>query len=257
MTNDEAGSPLSRLRPVHRVLAGLVALLVVAGIVIAVSRGGDDPAAGPTAPPSGSGRVTRPACEPQVTARGVSGGNYTFVYSSRCDQVVGQILFRVTARGSEGLILADIPEVTTNGGVLFPGQELAATGRFKVPKGLRVTTINVQVLGSVPAAPETYSGWAQRAEVVDLARSEPDRRDTFEVTGTVRAEPASVPVCVARFVLVLRDRSDKIIYGTAGSRPSFTVPPLKNLDFARARIYAPQAPRSTTAVRPGAACDAG
>jgi hypothetical protein len=66
-----------------------------------------------------------------------------------------------------------------------------------------------------------------------------------------------VPVCVAGFVLVLRDRSDKIIFGTAGSRPSFTVPPLEDVDFARARVYAPQTPRGTAAVRPGAACDAG
>lgn len=256
MTNDGAGSPLSRLRPVHWVLAGLVVLLVVAGIVVAVGRGGDDSTAGPGAPPSGSGGVTRPDCAPEVTARGASGDRYTFVYSSRCDQVFGQVRFRVTARGSEGLTLADVPPVTTNGGVLFPGQELAATGRFKVPRGLRVTTVNVQVLGSVPAAPETYSGWARQVEV-DLSRGEPDRQGTVEVTGTVRAEPASVPVCVTDYVLVLRNRSDKIIYGTAGREPTFDVPPLKDLDLARARIYAPQTARDTATPRPGAACDAG
>lgn len=257
MTDDEAGSPLSRLRPVHWVLAGLVVLVVVAGIVFAVSRGGDDRAAGPTAWVSGSGGAAPPDCVPQASARGVFGSRFAFVYSSRCDRVVGQVRFRVTARGSEGLTLSDVPPVTTNGGVLFPGQELAATGRFKVPKGLRVTNISVQVLGSVPAGPEAYSGWAQRVDVADLTRGEPDRQGAIEVTGTVRAEPASVPLCVAGFVLIVRDRFDKIIYGTAGSEPSFAVPPLKNLDLTRARIYAPQTPRGAAAPKPGTACDAG
>ena len=62
MTNDQAGSPLSRLRPVHWVLTGLVVLSGVAAVVIAVSPGGDDPTAGPAARRAAAYLVSSSTC---------------------------------------------------------------------------------------------------------------------------------------------------------------------------------------------------
>lgn len=251
------------MQPAHWLLIGIAVLLVAAGVTIVVRRGNADPTvADPTtAPASATPSVSatpRPDCAPQITARWGDSKlfAYGFVYRSTCDQVVRKLRFRVAAENKAG------DEVTTEdaiafGGVLFPGAELAAAGDLPVPKGALVSTLKVQVIDYLTQPAADFSGWVQ-PEVVDLVRGKPGTLGMFTVTGTVRPQ---TPICVSDFVLIMRDKNDRIIYadrdltdGQSKPRPEFPVVPLPNLDFARTKIYAPEAPRTEQAPQPGAPC---
>jgi hypothetical protein len=235
-----------RVQPAHWLPIGIVAILVAAAVAVVVRRGDADPVVAPPSTWSATPTVSatpRPDCAPQITASWGDGKlfAYGFVYRSRCDQVVRKLRFRVAAVNRAG------DELTTKdavafGGVLFPGAELAAAGDLPVPNGAEVSGLKVQVIDFTVQPPAEFSGWV-RPEVVDPVRGTPDRRGGFTVTGTVRPP---TPACVSEFVLIMRDKADRIIYAgqdlTNGQdlRPEFTVVPLPGLDFARTKIYASQ-----------------
>jgi hypothetical protein len=264
MTDDQAGG--RRLQPGHWLLVGIVVLLAAAAVAVVVRRGDaspmvTEPTGTPSAAPSSSA-TPRPDCAPEITATWADAATakYGFVYHSRCDQVVRELRFRVTVVDPAG---DEAPggEETAFGGVLFPGSELAAAGALQVDNNQKIGSLKVQVINFGAYAPETYSSWA-RTDVVDLARGNPDALGRFEVNGTVQAAPASAPVCVAEFVLIMRDSANKIIYAdsdlTVGQtllKPEFSVRPLPGLDFARTKIYAPQTPRTEQPPSPGVSCN--
>jgi hypothetical protein len=264
MTDDQAGRP--RLQPGHWLLIGIVVLLVAAGVAVVVLRGDGSPTViGPTGTPSAAPSVSatpRPDCSPEITGTWADAATakYGFVYRSRCDQVVRELRFRVTVVDPAGEQAPD-GEETAFGGVLFPGGELAAAGGLHVGRNQKIGSLKVQVINFGVYPPENFSGWAQ-TDVVDLTRGKPGTFGVYDVGGTVRAEPSPAPVCVAEFVLIMRDKADKIIYAdvdpTSGEtllKPSFPVGPLPGLDFARTKIYAPQTPRTVQPPSPGVSCN--
>ncbi|WP_433361092.1 hypothetical protein ACQPZX_27870 [Actinoplanes sp. CA-142083] len=256
----------SRLQSGHWLLIGLAVLVVAGGITVILRRGDADPTvAGPSGTPSAAPSASatpRPDCAPQITSTWADGRlfSYGMVYRSKCDQVVRKLRFRVAAVNKAG------DEVSTDdtiafGGVLFPGAELAVAGPLQLPKGAQVSGLKAQVIDyTVQPAPD-FSGWA-RPEVVDLARGKPGAQGMSTVTGTVKVEPPSTPICVSDFVLIMRDKADKIVYAdvdpTVGQtlvKPEFQVPPVPAADFARTKIYAPQTPRTQKAPAAGVPCD--
>ena len=262
MTDDRRG--LRRLQVGHWLLIGLVVALVAAGIAVVVTRGDADPiVAGPTgAPVVSASSAPRPDCAPEITATWANAdkAKFGFVYRSRCDQVVRELRFRVTVLDAAGEQTPD-GEETAYGGVLFPGEELAAAGGLHVSQDQKISSLRIQVTGFRADPPGTFSAWAQ-AEVTDLTRGKPDALGRFDVGGAVVAQPSSAQVCVAEFVLVMRDESDKIVYAEVGPttgqtllRPEFSVGALPSLDFARTKIYAPQTPRTEQPPRAGMPCN--
>ena len=255
-----------RLQAGHWLLIGIVVLLVAVGIAIVVRRDDANPTvAGPTGVPAPSvttSATPRPDCSPQITGTWADAGKarYGFVYHSRCDQVVRQLKFRVAALGPDGAEVSTGDEVA-DGGVLFPGDELAAAGYLQVAKDQKLSGLKVQVIDFAASAPQDFSGWA-KAEAVAVKHGKPDRLGTFEITADVRTEPPSTPVCVSEFVLVLRDTAGKIAYadvdlsvGATRLEPSFKVPPVAGLDVRRTRIYLPQTPRTGRTPTDGSSCD--
>ncbi|MEU4218178.1 hypothetical protein [Actinoplanes sp. NPDC026623] len=264
MTDDRPGG--RRLQPGHWLLIGIVALLVAVAAAIVVRRGDGSPTvAEPTGTPSAaptSSATPRPDCSPQITSTWADSAKakYGFVYRSQCDQVVRELRFRVTTVDPDGNEIAGADDIAS-GGVLFPGGELAAAGDLQVKQDQKIGSLKVQVIGFGVYPPENFSAWA-RTEVVNLTRTKPATLGTFEVGGTVQAEPSSAPVCVAEFVLIMRDKADKIIYADADLtigqtllKPSFPVGPLPSVDFARTKIYAPQTPRTEQPPSPGVPCN--
>jgi hypothetical protein len=262
MTDDRRG--VARLQAGHWLLIGIVVVLVAGGIAVVFTRGDGDPVvADPTGTPAASASVTpRPDCAPEVTATWADAvkAKFGFVYRSRCDQVVRELRFRVTVLDPAGEPVPD-GEETAYGGVLFPGGELAAAGGLQVSKDRKVGSLRVEVInfGVYPAG--DFSAWAQ-TEVTDLTRGKPDGFGRFDVGGTVEAQPSSARVCVAEFVLVMRDKADKVIYadvdpatGQTLLKPQFSVGAQPGLDFARTKIYAPQTPRTEQPPRAGMPCN--
>ncbi|GAB2617952.1 hypothetical protein Aab01nite_31510 [Paractinoplanes abujensis] len=262
MSDDQRG--LRGLRAGHWLLIGLVVALVAAGITVVVTRGGGDPTvAEPTSSPSASVSVPpRPDCAPDITGTyaDASRARFGFVYRSRCDQVVRELRFRVTVRDASGNEAATV-EQTASGGVLFPGAELATAGELRADTNMKIGSVTVAVVNYSVFPPEDFSAWA-RTEVTGLTRGKPDSYGQFDVTGEVEARPPSAPVCVAEFVLIMRDRNDKIVFAAADPvlgggvlRPEFPVSKVPALDFARTKIYAPQTPRTEQPPRAGMACN--
>ncbi len=261
MTDDRRG--LRRLQAGHWLLIGLVVVIAAAGIAIFVTRDDADPVvADPTGAPFASASVApRPDCSPQITATWADAdkAKFGFVYRSRCDQVVRELRFRVTVLDATGG-QAPEGEETAYGGVLFPGEELATAGGLHVSKDQKIDSVRVQVTGFKSDLPGAFSEWA-KTEVTDLTRGKPDSFGRFDVGGTVVAQPSSAQVCVAEFVLVMRDENDKIVYAdvdpTTGQtllKPEFSVGALPSVDFARTKIYAPQTPRTEQPPRAGVPC---
>ncbi|MEV4639207.1 hypothetical protein AB0J80_17815 [Actinoplanes sp. NPDC049548] len=262
MTDDQADG--RRLKPGHWLLIGIVVLLIAAAVTIIVRRGDADPTvAGPTPSAVSSASATpRPDCSPEITATWADAAKfkYGFVYRSRCDQVVRELRFRVAALDPSGQGVAGSEETAT-GGVLFPDSELAVAGALHLRRDQKVGSLKVQVISFGVYPPEDFSAWAH-TEVVDPTRGEPDELGRYDVTGTVTAEPSSAQVCVAEFVLVMRDRTDKVIYadsdlivGQTLLKPKFSVGPLPGLDFAKTKIYAPQTPRTVRPPSSGVSCN--
>ncbi|MET8154167.1 hypothetical protein ACIBSW_12590 [Actinoplanes sp. NPDC049668] len=263
----EAGAGGRRLQPGHWLLIGIVVLLVGVAAFVVLRRGDADPtAADPGDTPSATAGTSTPPradCEPQVTATGIdaAGVAYGFVYRSRCDQVVRELKFRVTALDADSNPIGGVTEGTASGGVLFPGGELAAAGELQNPTKAKVSGIQVTVTGYGAYPPGDFSGWTQ-PEVVSLAQSKPGAQGFTDITGLLRSTQPGVPVCIAEFVLIMRDTGDKILYTQAettseASRPtpSFSVPPVPGADLAHTTIYAPQRPRTATPPAAGVACD--
>ncbi|MEU8236404.1 hypothetical protein AB0C12_43005 [Actinoplanes sp. NPDC048967] len=262
MTDDRRG--LARLQAGHWLLIGIAVVLVAAGIAVVVARGNANPVvAGPTGTAAASASATpRPDCSPEITATWADAdkAKFGFVYRSRCDQVVRELRFRVTVLGPAGEEAPD-GEETAYGGVLFPGGELAAAGGLHVSKEQKIGSLRVEVINFGAYPPGDFSAWAQ-TQVTELTRGKPDAFGRFDVGGTVEAQPASARVCVAEFVLVMRDKADQVIYAdvdpTTGQtllKPEFSVGALPDLDFARTKIYAPQTPRTEQPPRAGMSCN--
>jgi hypothetical protein len=235
----------------------VVVVLVVAGLATLLGRGGEpaaqvQPVASASVEPSVQ---QRPECAPEVVESGAGAAStFGFVYRSACDQVVRALVFKVTGLDAAGAAVAEAPIA---GGVLFPGETLAAAGDFG---DAAVAAIGVEVtgFGAFPAA--DFSGWTH-ASVASVTRAAPGAGGTSAWTGTLRTKPAGVPACVDRFVLIIRDKSRKIVYAAARTTlgastvtPSFEVPPVP-ADVAKSAIYAPQAPRTVEAPAPGVSCD--
>ncbi|MEU4219693.1 hypothetical protein [Actinoplanes sp. NPDC026623] len=263
MTDDRRG--LRRLQAGHWLLIGIVVVLVAAGIAVVLTRGdaADPVVTGPTGTPAVNASARpRADCSPEITATWADAdkAKFGFVYRSRCDQVVRELRFRVTVLDPAGKQAPD-GEETAYGGVLFPGGELAAAGGLHVSKDQKIGGLRVQVINFGVYPPGDFSAWA-KVEVTDLTRGRPDGFGRFDVGGTVVAQPPSAPVCVAEFVLVMRDEADKVIYadvdpatGQTLLKPEFSVGALPGLDFTRTRIYAPQTPRTEQPPRAGMPCN--
>jgi hypothetical protein len=262
MTDDRRG--IARLQLGHWLLIGIVVLLVAAGVAIVTTRGDGDPDVAETSnPPVASTSATpRPDCSPEITTTWADAGKakFGFVYRSRCDLVVRELRCRVAVLDPAGEQAPD-GEETAFGGVLFPSGELAAAGGLHVSKDQKVGSLRVEVLSFGNYPPGDFSGWAQ-TEVTDLTRGAPDSAGRFDVGGTVVAKPSSAPPCVAEFVLVMRDKGDKVIYAdvepTTGQtllKPEFSVGALPGLDFDHTKIYAPQTPRTGQPPRAGTPCN--
>lgn len=262
MIDDQADG--RRLNPGHWLLIGIVVLLVAAAVTIVVRRGDADPTVAeptPSAAPSSSA-APRPDCSPEITATWADAAKfkYGFVYRSRCDQVVRELRFRVAAVDPSGQGVSGSEE-TASGGVLFPGSELAAAGELHLPPDQKIGSLKVQVIDFGVYPPEDFSAWAH-TDVVDVTRGKPDELGRYDVKGTVTANPPSAQVCVAEFVLVMRDKTDKLIYAdadlTVGQtllKPEFSVGPLPGLDFSKTKIYAPQTPRTEQPPSTGVSCN--
>ncbi|MEV8506305.1 hypothetical protein AB0368_15925 [Actinoplanes sp. NPDC051475] len=262
MTDDQADG--RRLQPGHWLLIGIVVLLIAAGVTIVVRRGDADPTVAeptPSAVPSTSA-TPRPDCSPEITATWADAAQfkYGFIYRSRCDQVVRELRFRVAVVDPSG---QGVPgsEETAFGGVLFPGGELAAAGGLHVDPDQKIGGLKVQVINFGVYPPENFSAWAH-TEVVNLAQGKPGKFGRYDVTGTLRAQPVTAPVCVSEFVLIMRDKADKILFAdvdlTSGEtllKPVFPVYPVPGADLAHSTIYAPQTPRTEEPPGPGVSCN--
>ena len=255
-----------RLRAGHWLLIGIVFVLVAAGAVVVLSRGDADPTvADPTTAPAATvstSATPRAECSPEITATWADAvkAKFGFTYRSRCDQVVRELRFLVTAMDPAG-DEAPQGEETAYGGVLFPGAELAAAGGLHVGRDQKISALRVQVVSFATYPPADFSAWAQ-TEVTGLTKGKPDAYGRFDVAGTVEAKPSAAPVCVSEFVLLMRNSANKIIYAdavpTTGQtllKPEFSVGALPGLDFGRTTIYAPQTPRTEQPPRAGTACN--
>lgn len=253
MVYDQQGE--RRFRAGRWLLIG-IAVVLAAGVAVTVGRGDDGPVvAGPTSTPTAS-VSPRPDCAPEITSTWLDTADtkYGFVYRGQCDQAVQDLRFLVTVRDQSGADLSG--KDTIVGGVLFPDGELAAAGYLQGSKREKNGSLHVKVTNFTAYPPEDFSGWAQ-IEVTGLSQA-PDRFDRSVVTGTVEAKPSSRPICVHEFVLIMKDKTDTIIYAhtsqTQTLRPQFSVSPLSGLDFARTKIYAPQTPWTAGPPRDGMSC---
>ncbi|MEU4222400.1 hypothetical protein [Actinoplanes sp. NPDC026623] len=116
-------------------------------------------------------------------------------------------------------------------------------------------------MGDLEKSTADFSGWVQ-PEVVNLVRSRPDSHGFSDITGALRSRAPEVPVCIAEFVLIMRDAKDRIVhtqvvttYGTGGRLPSFTLRPVPGADLAHTTVYAPQTPRTERPPAAGVSCD--
>lgn len=260
--------PGGGLRAGHWLLIGVVALLLAGGAFIVLRRGdppdpvGQQPSS-PAVSPAPGQAVMRPDCTPEITERWVgplgAGTHFGFVYASRCDLVVRKLRFKVVALDATGAPIREVPEKTAFGGVLLPGTELAAADAFTDVDDKRpVAAIEVTLLGaeSFPAA--DFSGWG-KAQVTDLKASGPPGGGSIEITGSVSAEPSTASLCVGNYVLVLRDKTGKLVYAQQGEsrprRPVFTLMPVAGADLAKSTVYALQVP-FTEPPGPGRPCGA-
>ncbi|GIE84608.1 hypothetical protein [Actinoplanes regularis] len=256
------------LRPGHWLLIALVGLLL-AGAVFVIARrdSAHDPQATsstptPTTAPATDSAAIRPDCVPQITATGLTPrlpGTYGFTYTAACDQVVRELGFQVTALDAKGAVLAGSSPDVVSGGVLFPGHTLAAAGEVPV-HGKTPAKIRVEVVHYLVESPDAYTAWARDLQVVDLVRGKPDELGTFTITGSLHAESETLPLCVAGYVLLLRDKAGEILYAqqqlaTITRTPTFDVAPTDDMDFAHTQIFALQTPRTEQPPRAGVTCD--
>ena len=263
MTDDQAGR--RRLQPGRWLLIGSVVLLVAATVTIVVRRGDADPAgAGPTpsAAPSTSVSTSvtpRPDCSPEITQTWTDDWwlMYGFVYRSRCDQVLSELKFRATLLDPSGNQVPEGEDIVW-GGQLFPGTELAAASGFLQVDRRRhkIGSLRVQVTEFATSPPANYTAWA-RTDVVNLTRK--PGRGGYDLTGTLRAQPETVPACVYRFVLIMRDKAGKIVFARSGSKPEFWVHTgldgdAPGADLAHSTIYAPQRALTDRPPRPDVSC---
>jgi hypothetical protein len=253
------------LRPGHWLLIVLAGLLLAGAIFVIVRRDGvNDPRAASSASPpaSATSAAARPDCVPRITGAGLTPrlpGTYGFTYTAACDQVVRELGFRVTALDAEGAPLAGASPDVVSGGVLFPGRTLAVAGEIPI-HGKTPSKVRVQVVHYIVESPEAYTAWARDLQVVDLVRGKPDELGTFTITGNLRAESETLPLCVTEYVLLLRDRAGRILYAqqqppTTSRTPSFDVAPTEDMDFSRTQIFAAQTPRTQQPPRAGMTCD--
>jgi hypothetical protein len=270
LSDEQVGSARPGLKPGRWLLIAVVALLVAVAIVIEVRRddpnpSGAQPANSPTpATSSSSPAIERRDCVPKISEPGVAdptkATQYGFVYASNCDQVVRELRFQVTAFDAGGKELVQAPEGSATGGVLFPGEELAVAGELDPPVGTRIASVKVEVTHLITQPPSDFSAWGH-ATVDGLTRGTPGPLGNYEITGALRGEPASAPLCVHEYVLIAHDSSGKVVYAralspsTAGNPVTFPVPAPKGLDLTQTTIYAPQLPGTQTPPTAGLTCD--
>jgi hypothetical protein len=243
-----------RVGPQALFLVIVVIVVVVAGLSKLLNGDGKpQPVASPS-PATSQEPSARPDCEPEIVESGAGSGTFGFVYRSACDQVVRALVFKVSGLDAAG---GTVAEASIAGGVLFPGDELAAAGTFG---DAPVTRIGIEVTGYGAYPASDFTGWT-RATVTTLTRGAADDTGATPWSGTLHTDPAGIPACVDRFVLIVRNKT-AIVYaatlttlGATMTRPSFSVPPLTGADVTRSAVYAPQAPRTVEAPAPGISCD--
>jgi hypothetical protein len=233
------------LKPGHWVLIGIVALLGILMVVVVVRHSSPRPLAEarPTIP---IGTPAAPPCFPAVAEIGYmrTGGRIDFglIAESQCSVAAVNNVIEVTAVRKDGERIEASRSQLLEPPVLLPGQRLGVSGTLLVDRSEDVARLearfnNTQVLPLV-----AFAAWAKSVTVTDLRHTGPDSRGLSTVTGTIRTDPPDTSLCSPRFHLILRDKSNKIIYGMSakGSRPTFEESFPAATDYSKAEVYVVQ-----------------
>jgi hypothetical protein len=230
-------------------LIGIVVLLIAGVAFVVVSRDGDEkPSGGPTpapAPASSSG----PSCTPTVAEVGYSRTNtgridFGLIARSDCPFAAVNNIVRVSAISADGKPIANAPGTALQPQlpVILPGQRLGLAGTLLVDRATQVSRLTATISDSQALPVTEFSTWAKSVGVTDLKHTPADASGLSTVTGTVVSDPARTDLCNPDFNLILRDKTNKIIYGTTTtkSEPTFEGRFPNTADYSKAEAYVVQ-----------------
>ncbi|WP_436536411.1 hypothetical protein [Actinoplanes sp. HUAS TT8] len=233
-----------RMKPGHRLLIGVIALLVVGIATVTVLRRGrdsDGKAGGATTAPTTS-NPAGPICAPKVAETGQSNRqglvSFGIVVTSDCPQAAVASRLDVAAIGADG---TELKGDQARAGILLPavlpGQRLGVGGKLLVDVNASVKNLRVSVSDTQNVPASAFSSWPA-VHVVDIKHQGPDSSGHTQVTGTLVTEPSTAEPCNPQYFLLLRDSAGALIYGVAAtqSEPTFDERLPSGIDWSKAEI---------------------
>ena len=246
----------SALKPGHWVLIGLVVLLVAGLVAVVISRSdGDSPHAQTTTPTVSPSTSALPACQPTVTEIGYTRDGARFdvglIAASDCPAAAVDSQVEVSAIGEDGRPVKVSDALQPQLPVILPGQKLGLAATLLLDdRSAKVTRLQATITGAVPVPTAEFAGWARSVTVTGITHTGPDARGLSTITGTVTTDPASTALCNPQFNLILRDKANKIIYGTTGTArtPTFQERFPAATDYDNTQVYVVQGAPATLSI---------